>query len=253
MRWCLAVFPLAALAASSPEATIAPRTTPPTITTISPTGAPQGGSAVFKIDGSNLAGANAVFFSQLGIKGRITRIETLPAPPENRLGSAGLKSTVDLGPIPQRNVVSVEVDVEHGVEPGPVALRLLTPLGLTTAARFTVEPHYPEAKDLEPNDDIEHAAAAEVPSVLVGAIAKPGDVDYYKFTASAGDRMVFENGSMQVGSVLRPAISILDGDRNVIQAFDPTTTTGIYAHEFKSAGTYYLRIADFEEGGSARH
>ena len=253
MRFGLVLIPFVAFGASAPEAVIAPRTTPPTISTISPTGAAQGGSTVFKVDGSNLAGASAVFFSQPGIKARITTIETLPAPPENRLGSAGLKSTIDLGPIPQRNVATVEVEVEAGVEPGPVSLRLLTPLGLTTAARFTVEPHYSEAKDAEPNDDIEHASPAAVPSVLVGAIAKPGDVDFYKFTVSAGDRIVLQNGSMQVGSVLRPAISILDAERKLVQAFDPNTASGIYAHEFKSAGTYYLRIADFEEGGSARH
>jgi hypothetical protein len=38
-----------------------------------------------------------------------------------------------------------------------------------------------------------------------------------------------------------------------VQAFSPNNENGIYAHEFSSAGTYYLRITDFEEGGSARH
>jgi hypothetical protein len=253
MKLALAFLPLLALAASAPEAPIAPRQTPPTITTISPTGAPQGATTVFRIDGSNLAGATAAYFSQSGIKARITKIERLPDPPDVRLGSAGLKSSIDLGPVPQRNVATVEVDVDPTGELGAVSLRLLTPLGLTTAARFVIEPHYPEAKDKEPNDDPEHAVEAPVPSILAGAIAKPGDVDYYKFNAAAGDKIVFQNGGMKAGSALRAALSILDADHRLVKTFDPNTDSGIYTHEFRNSGLYYLKIADFEEGGSARH
>lgn len=247
------LLPLAALAASAPDTVIGPRTTPPTISTISPMGAPQGATTTFKIDGSNLAGATAAFFSQPGIKARIGNIERLPDPPDNRLGSAGLKSTIDLGPVPQRNVVTVEVDVDSNVELGPVSVRLATPLGLTTTARFMIEPHLPEVKDKEPNDDPDHAVEAAAPSVLVGAINKPGDVDYYKFDASAGDRMVFYNGSMQVGSALRSVLAILDHDRKIVKEFNPRDESGAYAHEFKSTGSFYLKITDFEEGGSPRH
>ena len=253
MKLFAAFVPLLALAASAPEAVTGPRTTPPTITTVSPMGAAQGTTTVFKVDGSNLAGAKAAFFSQPGIKARITGIERLPDPPDNRLGSAGLKSTIDLGPVPQRNVVTLEITVDAGVELGPASLRLETPLGLTTTGRFVVEPHFPEVKDKEPNDDPDHAVEAQVPSVLVGAISKPGDVDYYKFTAGAGDRIVLENGGMQVGSALRATVAILDSNRQVVHAFSPNNSTGIYAHEFASAGNYYLKISDFEEGGSARH
>ena len=249
----LFLAPLLAVAASAPDPAIPPRTTPPTIATISPTGAAQGATTTIKIDGSNLAGATAAFFSQPGIKARIVKIDTLPAPPENRLGSAGLKSTIDLGPIPQRNVVTLEMDVDSNVELGPASLRLQTPLGLTTAARFVIEPHFPGAMDNEPNDTPEHAVEAALPAILAGAIAKPGDVDYYKFTAKAGDRIVLENGAMQAGSVLRPAITILDADLRPVEQFNPNNPSGIYTHEFANSGSYYLKIADFEEGGSARH
>jgi len=247
------LVPFVACAAGAPDALIGPRTTPPTITTVSPMGAPQGAATTFKVDGSNLMSTTAAYFSQPGIHARIVKIDRLPDPPDNRLGSAGLKSTVDLGPVPQRNVVTLEVEVSPGVELGPVSLRLQTPLGMTTAGRFIVEPNLPEAKDKEPNDDPEHAVEAPVPSVLVGAISKPGDVDYYKFNAGAGDQIVFQNGAMQVGSVLRATIVILDANHKVVREFSPHNATGIYAHQFSSAGTYYLRIADFEEGGSPRH
>lgn len=250
MTW---LVPVIACAASAPEAMLGPRTTPPTISTVSPMGAPQGAKTTFKIDGSNLMSASAAYFSQPGITARIVKIDKLPAPPDNRVGSAGLKATVDLGPVPERNVVTMEITIAPNVELGPVSLRLQTPLGLTPASRFMIEPNLPEAKDNEPDDDPEHAVDAPVPSVLVGAISKPGDIDYYKFTAHAGDKIVFENGAMQVGSVLRAAITILDANRKTVHEFSPQNSMGIYAHEFSTAGTYFLKIADFEEGGTPRH
>jgi hypothetical protein len=249
----LLLIPVMVCAATAPEAVVGPRSTPPTITTVSPTGAPQGATTTFKIDGSNLMAASAAYFSVPGITAQVVKIERLPDPPDNRLGSAGLKSSIDLGPVPQRNIVTLEVAVARDVELGPVALRLQTPLGLTTAGRFVVEPNLPEAKDKEPNDDAAHAVEATVPSMLVGAIAKPGDIDFYKFNVGAGDKIVFYNDGMQAGSVLRAAIAILDANQKTVREFSPTNETGIYAHEFVSAGTYYLRITDFEEGGSARH
>ena len=246
------LIPVLAYAGTAPEAQVGPRTTPPTISTISPMGAAQGATTTFKVDGSNLMSASAAYFSQPGIKARIVKIEQLPAPPDNRLGSAGLKSTIDLGPMPQRNVVTLEVDVASNVELGPLSLRLQTPLGLTTPAKFVIEPNFPQAMDKEPDNDLAHAVEADVPSVLVGAISKPGDVDFYKFNANAGDRIVFDNGGMSAGSNLRPAISILDSDGKLAEEFSPTNERGLYAHEFKASGTYYLRIADFEEGGTGR-
>lgn len=242
-----------AYAATAPEAVVGPRTTPPTIATISPQGAPQGANTTFKIDGSNLMSASAAYFSQPGFKARIVKIERLPDPPDNRLGSAGLKSSIDLGPIPQRNIVTLEVEIPRNAELGAVAVRLQTPIGLTTSARFVVEPNFPQAKDKEPNEDPAHAVEAPLPSILVGAISKPGDVDYYKFNAGAGDTIVFENGGMQAGSVLRAQMSILDASSKPVHEFSPQDENGMDAYQFASAGTYYLRIADFEEGGSARH
>jgi hypothetical protein len=255
MRITFAIFFVPALlfAASAPDIMSGPRTTPATVTNVSPTGAPQGTSTVFKIEGSNLAVVTAAYFSEPGMTARIVSIERLPDLPDNRLGAAGTKSSVDLGPLPQHNLVTLEVNVEPTAELGAASLRLQTPFGLTNAGRFVVEPKFPEIKDSEPNDDPEHAVDTSCPSILTGAISKPGDVDFYKFTAAAGDRIVFENIAMEVGSALRPFITILDANRKVVREFNPQNETGIYAQEFASAGTYFLKITDFERGGSARH
>src|SRR5580693_10451427 len=118
------------------------RTTPPTINSVSPLGVPRGGTVELTVDGLNLAKASAVFFSQAGIKARILRIKELPDLPDVRLGSNGGISTVDLGPLPPRNEVTLELDISPDADIGPVDFRLQTPLGTSPEARFLVEPYY---------------------------------------------------------------------------------------------------------------
>src|SRR5207247_11247758 len=97
------------------------------------------------VEGFNLARASTVYFSQPGIKARIVRIKELPDLPDVRLGSNGTRSTIDLGPLPPRNQVTLELDISPDAEVGPVGVRLLTPLGARPDARFLVEPYYGES------------------------------------------------------------------------------------------------------------
>ena len=231
------------------------RTTPPTINSISPLGVPRGGTVELTVEGLNLAKASTVFFSQPGIKARILSIKELPDLPDVRLGSNGGISTVDLGPLPPRNEVTLELDISPDADIGPVDFRLQTPLGTSPEARFLVEPYYGESPDREPNDTPEDAFEAFTPTILVGAISKPGDVDYYKINAKAGEQLVFDNGAVMLGSELQPVVSIYDADQNLIKEYglDGGRAKRSFAHRFDKDGAYYIKISDYEEGGSARH
>src|SRR5437764_14594808 len=105
------------------------------------------------IEGLNLARASAIYFSEPGVTGKILRVKELPDLPDVRLGSNGTPSSIDLGPLPPRNQVTVEVDVAPEAEIGPVSFRLLTPLGTSPEGRFLVEPYYGETTDQEPDND----------------------------------------------------------------------------------------------------
>jgi hypothetical protein len=89
----------------------------------------------------------------------------------------------------------------------------------------------------------------------VGAISKPGDVDYYKVTVKAGEQLVFENGAAMLGSALQPVVSIYDADQALVKEYglEGGRSAQYFAHRFDKAGAYYIKIADYEEGGSARH
>jgi hypothetical protein len=245
----------AAFAASTTDSPTGNRTTPPTIASVSPRGVPRGATTELTVEGLNLAKSSAVFFSEPGIQARILRIKELPDGPDVRLGSNGGISTVDVGPLPARNEVTLELDISPDADIGPVDFRLQTPLGTTPTGRFLIEPYYGESADREPNDTPEDAVEVYTPAILVGAISKPGDVDYYKVTVQAGEQLVFENGAAMLGSALQPVVSIYDANQALVKDYglEGGRSAQYFAHRFDKAGAYYIKIADYEEGGSSRH
>ena len=105
------------------------------INVVAPRGVARGTTVELTVEGLNLANAQAILFDQPGIKGRIVRVKELPDLPDIRLGSNGTPSTVDLGPLPPRNQVTVELDIDADAKIGPVGFRLQTPLGTSPKAR----------------------------------------------------------------------------------------------------------------------
>lgn len=241
------------LLANKAESPTGNRTTPPTISAVAPLGIARGTAVEMTVEGFNLAKASAIYFSKPGITGRILRVKELPDLPDVRLGANGGVSTVDLGPLPPRNQVTVEVDASPEANIGAVGFRLQTPLGTSPEASVLIEPYYGETGDREPNNDPENATEAFLPTVLTGTISKSGDVDYFKIDVKAGEQLVFDNGAMLIGSTLQPVVSIYDADQNLIHEYgaDGAMDAQIFAQSFPKAGTYYIRIADFLESGKS--
>jgi hypothetical protein len=231
------------------------RTTPPTINSVAPLGVSRGAAVEMTVEGLNLAGASAVYFSEPGIQARILRVKELPDLPDVRLGSNGTPSTIDLGPLPPRNQVTLELEISPDAEIGPVGFRLQTPLGTSPEARFVIEPYYGESPDREPNDSPEEAFESYQPTILVGAVSRPGDLDYYKLTVKAGEQLVFENTAAMLNSSLQPVVALYDAGLNLLREFGGQggREAQRFAYRFEEAGTYYVRVSDYQSGGSARH
>jgi hypothetical protein len=228
-----------------------PRMTPPTLNAVSPVGVARGTTIEMTVEGLNLARASAVYFSEPGIKGTILRVKELPDLSDIRLGSNGTPSTVDVGPLPPRNQVTVEVEVSPDAPVGPVAFRLLTPLGTSPEGRFLVEPYYGESPDREPNDTPETAVETYLPAIFTGTISKPGDVDYFKIDVKAGTELTFENGGAEIGSTLQPVVTIFDADQKVIGEYGNHggMSARMFSQKFEKGGTYYVRVGDYLESG----
>lgn len=231
------------------------RTTPPTIRQVAPLGMARGTTIEVTVEGFNLAGARRVFFSEPGVTAKILRVKELPDLNEVRLGANGTPSTIDLGPLPPRNQVTMEVEIAPEAGVGPVNFRIETPLGTSPSGTLLVEPYYGESPDNEPNDTLDNAFETYLPSVLAGTISRPGDVDYFKIKVKAGDEIVFSNAASQVGSQLQPIVAIVDESMQVLREFgtDGGISAEYFSFRFEKAGTFYVRVSDYQQKGSGAH
>ncbi len=243
------------LFASSVNHPTGTRITPPTLMSVSPAGMARGATTQLIVEGFNLANASAVYFSEPGVKGTILQVKELPDLPDIRLGSNGTPSTVDVGPLPPRNQVTIEVEVSPEAPIGPVAFRLHTPLGTSPEGRFLVEPYYGETADREPDDTAGTAVEAGLPTILTGTISKPGDVDYFRIDVKAGTQLTFVNGAMLTGSTLQPVVRILDAEQKLVGEYGAAggAAETMFAHKFDKAGRYYIAISDFQQSGRSSH
>jgi hypothetical protein len=251
ISWLLNSIVLTISCVAAADQATGSRITPPTLNSVSPAGVARGTTIEMTMEGLNLAKASAIYFSEPGVTGRIIRVKELPDLSDIRLGSNGTASTVDVGPLPPRNQVTVEVDVSPDAEIGPVSFRLLTPLGTSPEGKFLIEPYYGEAPDKEPNDTPENAFETFLPAILTGTISRPGDIDYYKIQVKAAEELSFLNGAMLIGSALQPVVTILDSDLSVVATFGENggVEQAMFAHKFDKAGSYYVRIEDYQRSG----
>src|SRR5438270_12738722 len=122
MKPLLAALAALTLSAASTDHPTGNRTTPPTLNAVNPVGIARGTTVEMTVEGLNLARAGAIYFSEPGVTGRILRIKELPDLSDVRLGSAGTPSTIDLGQLPPRNQLTVEIEISPDAEIGPVRL-----------------------------------------------------------------------------------------------------------------------------------
>jgi len=105
------------------------------------------------------------------------------------------------------------------------------------------------SREVEPNGSIATATAiAGTSAIIEGNVFPNGDIDYYSFTAAAGDRiyaatMTSLSASASVDSTLdlrNAADAVLETDTD--DGSFGTTSSSIAGFTIPSAGTYYLRI-----------
>lgn len=97
------------------------------------------------------------------------------------------------------------------------------------------------------NDTPATAGSIAVGSPVGGDICPGGDVDYYKFTANAGDRLSFDIEAKTIGSDLDTVLSLVNIDGATVLAENDDEVSSslkdsyIY-YTMPAAGTYYLRV-----------
>ena len=238
------------IALAGGASTVWAQTAPPTLQKVTPTGAARGTQVTVTIVGTNIGEATRIIFSEPGFSARITSVEEVPV--EKMVTPKGVVRTD--APIDDKArkfaltaVVTIAKEVSHGVH----GFRLHTPLGVSNQLRFAVSA-LAETKEQEP-DDPGKPQGITLPAAIVGSLGTAGDVDAYRFTARAGEEMVFQVVARPLGARLDSVVRLLDASGRVVAENNDIDLNrdSVLTWRFTAAGTYAIAIEDLEHGGGA--
>ncbi|MFZ4628322.1 MAG: hypothetical protein ACOYNR_08340 [Blastocatellia bacterium] len=222
----------------------------PYLTTISPVGGSRGQTVTVMIEGVNLSGATAILFDKPGVSGQIIlnaeTTRTAPGPstdPTRRFE----------GDRAVRNRLQVKVTIDPAASPGEYQLRLVTPLGTSSANPFLVGV-LPETLEREENDQPSTAQPLTLPTTVVGEMQTVGDRDHFRFNARTGQELVFEVVASVFGSRLDAVLTLTDqtGQALATSATARGRRDALLAHRFAESGLYTLQVTDYEQRGMGK-
>ncbi len=131
------------------------------------------------------------------------------------------------------------VETSTGVTPSPVQL--------------AATPH-PTAVEVEPNDR-RRATVVTLPAALAGCLERPGDQDWFRFTAKKGQRLRLRAFARALGSPADPVLDLyVAGGRRLAGNDDAQgRPDSDFAAAIPEDGEYELRVRDFLEAGGPLH
>lgn len=108
---------------------------------------------------------------------------------------------------------------------------------------------YPALTEHEPNDSPATGTMVKLPVTLVGALGKPGDVDYVRFAARSGQEIGVQAQTAALGARFEPVLMLCDADGRVIAE----GTRRLLGYTCPKAGAYALGIRDQEYRGGPEY
>jgi hypothetical protein len=118
-------------------------------------------------------------------------------------------------------------------------------------------------REVEPNDTFERAQRIMPPVIVDGRIDRPGDRDYFVFSARKDDKLVLQVQARRLGSPLDSVLTLYDAKRNQVAENDDWNDPleAILAHNadsrilytFPAAGDHYLRLRDIQGKGGEEY
>jgi hypothetical protein len=160
-------------------------------------------------------------------------------------------------PKPQVPKLKVRFKVAADALPGVRDVRVATPQGASTLGQIVVV-RDPIIREAPNHATLKTAQPIALPATVCGAIEKPEDVDYYKFTVAAGAALTFhvrgqrlENKIHDLQEHLDPILTLRNGSGTILASNDNYFFGDPLLHyRFAAAGDYYLEVRDARYGGN---
>ncbi|MFM7057618.1 MAG: hypothetical protein ACKO2P_11925 [Planctomycetota bacterium] len=207
---------------------------------VHPSGAAPGQTLDVTLIGGDLDDASVLQFSHGGITAARKMAEPTP---------------FDEGPQPVENVFTVTVAAN--VPPGEYDVRCQGRFGFSNTRRFSIS-SVAQVTEVEPNGGgevpqwveqdgkrINAATEATLPAVLHGQSAGQADVDWYRFSVKAGQRVVATTYCRRMDSRMTPVLTFCRGDGAVLAE----SQTGLFGEAVAETtagadGEVFLKVHD---------
>jgi hypothetical protein len=206
------------------------------LATIFPPGGRQGNAVEVTIGGTDLDGAGELIFSHPGI----TAVEKTTPP-----------GPFDDGPrlLAGQFTVTIAADVP----PGIYEVRAAGRFGITNSRAFVVS-NLSEAVEAEPNNTLAEAGAIDLGTVINGRAGGATDVDFFRFQAAAGQRVLIECLAWGIDSRLDSSLVLYDAaGRELDRNRRDLKRDALIDFKVPAEGAYAVKVHDFVYGGSAEH
>jgi hypothetical protein len=235
-------IPLVLLAVLSLPLALAAQTSYPMLMSLQPVAVQVGQSAEIAINSRySMHGTYQVSVTGQGVTGEVvTPMELKP----------GEKA-------PNLQKITVRFTVAADATPGVRDVRLAGPTGASTLGQLVVV-RDPVVSEAAKNDTIAQAQPITVPATVCGRIERVEDVDFFQFTAKAGQRLVFHVRCMRLQDRIHdlqthadPIISLRNASGTTVATADNHFAADpLLGHTFTEAGNYFLEVRDVRYQGN---
>jgi hypothetical protein len=151
--------------------------------------------------------------------------------------------------------VELEVDVPPSPGAAEITLVLATANGQAKSPPLLVLDAQDVIDEQEPNNGFREAQGVEFGKTIRGAIQAPGDVDVYRFTGRAGQKVRIEVLAARAGSLLDSTLSLYDARGRLLASNDDSDlgSDSLLVATLPADGVYSASITDANDTGSALH
>lgn len=220
------------------------QTSYPMLMSLKPTAIQAGTSAECEVQSRySMRGAHTVFVSGEGVTAEVIDADS-PAPEPG-------KKPADI------TKLKLKITATPDALPGPREFRLATPYGASTIGQLVVV-RDPVVAEQAANDTLAQAQTVTLPATLCGTIEKAEDSDFWKFSAEAGQAVVFHVLSQRLEDKIHdlqthvdPILFLRTTAGDVLAMSDNHFFADPFlTYTFKEAGDYVLEIRDVRYQGN---
>lgn len=145
--------------------------------------------------------------------------------------------------------VGVALGVAADAPLGAREVRVVTPGGISNPLQINVS-DLPQINEEGSNTNLEQAQKIELPAGISGRIGEMGQIDFFRFHASKGQRLLFDVDAFRSGSPLDSSLALLDGKgKELMRSEDVNGLDSLIDFSVTEEGDYVVALRDFRYQG----